>query len=507
MEHVFETAEGWISDMQKINKIIGGSCFVMLCFWTPVFFFVFSIQTFADTHYVSTTGTNSGTCTQAAPCATVSYTMLQVASRDTIKIEPGNYYVSNENEKKIVTAEYKTGLTITAADPSNRPVFYCEPTSTYCFKIHSTSENTTISYLIIDGGGRSSELVAPEMHVAAPGVTIDNCEMRNGFYGIVLMEGKNVTISNCLIHDHGTIGLAMGGGHNIVQWGTTAANWAEKTYIYNTETYNAGEDGYQCKRNADDPISYVEFDHVNFHHQDEDSFDFKFCDHIKIHDSELHGNAGYGITTHWDTPSSNIEIYRNSIHDNGGMGMWIMKYCESWKVYNNLIYNNATRIDPSGPFLGVRIEGMLVELYNNIIYNNGTLQPTQNKGHGGYMGIATVKNNVIYNNLGTQGNISPSSGGTIDYNYVYPVDQITGTNALTVPDPKFVDAANGDFTLQGDSPLIDAGTNTGIYTDFIGNSRPQRNGYDIGAFEYIDSYQTDTVSPSPPFMGRVEQSN
>jgi hypothetical protein len=52
--------------------------------------------------------------------------------------------------------------------------------------------------------------------------------------------------------------------------------------------------------------------------------------------------------------------------------------------------------------------------------------------------------------------------------------------------PQFVDPLNGDFHLQGSSPAIDAGVNTGSGSDCSGTARPQGIGYDIGAYEYIN---------------------
>ncbi|MCA9428078.1 MAG: hypothetical protein KC994_23570, partial [Candidatus Omnitrophica bacterium] len=50
-------------------------------------------------------------------------------------------------------------------------------------------------------------------------------------------------------------------------------------------------------------------------------------------------------------------------------------------------------------------------------------------------------------------------------------------------DPLFVDPENGDFHLQAASPCIDAGTDTGLTTDFDGNPRPIGR-FDMGAFEF-----------------------
>jgi hypothetical protein len=51
-------------------------------------------------------------------------------------------------------------------------------------------------------------------------------------------------------------------------------------------------------------------------------------------------------------------------------------------------------------------------------------------------------------------------------------------------DPKFVDAAQGNFRLQNTSPAINAGVAIStVATDFAGVARPQQSKHDIGAFE------------------------
>lgn len=55
-------------------------------------------------------------------------------------------------------------------------------------------------------------------------------------------------------------------------------------------------------------------------------------------------------------------------------------------------------------------------------------------------------------------------------------------------DPRFVDAANGDFRLQGDSPCIDTGTNSvfgmKVTLDKGAKARPANQVLDMGAYEY-----------------------
>ena len=60
-----------------------------------------------------------------------------------------------------------------------------------------------------------------------------------------------------------------------------------------------------------------------------------------------------------------------------------------------------------------------------------------------------------------------------------------GTGNIT-GDPRFADAAKGDFSLAAGSPAVDKGsTVAGIMptTDYFGNPRPRGAGPDIGAIE------------------------
>ncbi len=76
------------------------------------------------------------------------------------------------------------------------------------------------------------------------------------------------------------------------------------------------------------------------------------------------------------------------------------------------------------------------------------------------------------------------NGGSGTYNYCCITPDPGGTGNIT-DDPLFVDAANGDFHLQTNSPCINAGNNdtTATDTDLDGVIRIQGGTVDIGAYE------------------------
>jgi hypothetical protein len=60
-----------------------------------------------------------------------------------------------------------------------------------------------------------------------------------------------------------------------------------------------------------------------------------------------------------------------------------------------------------------------------------------------------------------------------------------GANNLMNVDPRFVNAAAGDFHLVAGSPAIDAADPAATEaSDYDGTTRPQGAGRDIGAFEF-----------------------
>ncbi|MBQ2625524.1 MAG: InlB B-repeat-containing protein [Kiritimatiellae bacterium] len=165
----------------------------------------------------------------------------------------------------------------------------------------------------------------------------------------------------------------------------------------------------------------------------------------------------------------------------------------SVKLYNCVVANNECALSSTG-YGGGAYNGVLE---NCLIYGNRATE-----GAGGGVSHSVCRNCTIYGNR-----CGYNSGGThawlvdgvsVSTNYnciVYGNSAGTSDNNIDsrmasfnsfTGNPRFVDAANGDFRLLGDSPCIDMGNNRYVSgeTDVRGNARIQNGIVDIGAYEF-----------------------
>ena len=136
---------------------------------------------------------------------------------------------------------------------------------------------------------------------------------------------------------------------------------------------------------------------------------------------------------------------------------------------------NCTLTGNSASYSGGGVSGSM--LYNcTLTWNSAT-----NYGGGTYEN--TLYNCIAYYNTASSG--SNYSGSTLNYSCTTP--DPGGTGNIT-NDPRFVNAAAGDYHLQSTSPCINAGTNQNWMigaTDLDGNPRLDASGrVGMGAYEY-----------------------
>jgi len=175
----------------------------------------------------------------------------------------------------------------------------------------------------------------------------------------------------------------------------------------------------------------------------------------------VHDNGDHGISLAIEQKEGslkNISIYNNIVYNNGGGGIVISSYDfptprENIKIVNNVCYNNKH---------GIGIGDVLVE-------------------------DSIIRNNICSNNQRYQLASDSPSMVTIEHNLIDGSTQIYGDDAI-IGDPKFVNPSEADFHLKEDSPAIDNGSAVDAPgDDFDGNPRPQGAGYDIGAFEFMET--------------------
>ena len=198
------------------------------------------------------------------------------------------------------------------------------------------------------------------------------------------------------------------------------------------------------------------------------------------------GGAVYGSIMHNSADDNNLIISGNVVANNRGLeqaGIRLYSAYGKATIVNNTIVNNISEneVAGAGVFAKVRLEATIE---NNIIWGNV----------GGPYGVGQEVVNNLYIYMINTVNINNNYLG--DYLAEFPVISNISNNIEGTADPLFVDAANGDYRLSSDSPLIDQGAVTAYVTstDLDGNIRTVGSSVDIGAYEYFNPIITGTTS-------------
>lgn len=167
----------------------------------------------------------------------------------------------------------------------------------------------------------------------------------------------------------------------------------------------------------------------------------------------------YGV---WSDDSTNTVIANNLFRGNSVAG--ITNYTSTGDIVHNTFVGNAYGGSSQLDFGGAIQTGASSEqVANNLLVNN-------------YYGINcescsnSFSHNLVWGNTTNYTNEATAGGSDIHL------------------DPLFTDPGENDYTLQGSSPAIDAGTS--LYTtatDALGTTRPQGAEVDVGMYEFATS--------------------
>lgn len=187
-----------------------------------------------------------------------------------------------------------------------------------------------------------------------------------------------------------------------------------------------------------------------------------------ITDSVLHDFGTYALEVQNSGSSIDVQrcIIRNAsraLYMSNGTGTLINTLIHTMSQEGVYTQNNSTLLMVHCTVDDITEEGARfggrTTLYNNI-FSNIKSHCTRLDG-----GQVTASHNLMFNRNGDRSN-----------RYNAPEFEF---------DPQYIDAANGNYSLQSGSGAIDIGFDASSYTsvDFAGTSRPSAGGWDLGAFE------------------------
>src|SRR6185503_12848233 len=397
--------------------------FGLLSLWT-LFILIGAITAEAATYYVATTGNDAHVCTTAqtitTPKRTINSGITCLKPGDKLYIRAGTY-----TEQIDLQGPNKTGtagyyITI-AGYPGEKPTIrYSE--GTYGYGVIKARGNR--GWLIFDNlildGGLSGNGTGWQIRDGNHDFILRNLEIKNFRYNGVYVDGAN-----------------------------------------NVQILN-------CKIHHQVSVDVNRWYGIYYHHGANGV----------IEGNEIYNNPGGGIHAYPGTISNLIirgnRIYYNNTMTTSSVGGIIVfrgstngvtQTISGVQIYNNVVYKNSIYGGTSGA-IRVSSGAAGTKVWNNTVYGN--------KGWGIQIELNTTTDTVVQNNIvfaNTSGQITNAGTRTI-------------LNANSTTDPRFVNAAAGDFNLQLSSPAIDKGVILSLVkVDIRKYPRPKRLSQDIGAYE------------------------
>lgn len=398
-----------------------------------------------STYYVATTGSDSAAGSSSAPWKTLSKAMsASLKAGDEVVVRSGTY-----NETMTVQKSGNAGGYITIRSEVEGGA-----------KIVASGSNNAIN-------------------VAANYVKIEGFDVKGaGSHGIMANDVHHTQILNNTVHDAGASGIQY--------------NYSDFITVEGNTTYNNASDGwfsgisiYENRNITGDTTpgvrtiirNNVSYDNVTTSggHSDGNG--------IIIDDFRSTHNSAYGAYQYSTLVEGNL------VYSNGGKGIQVV-WSDNVTLRNNTAWHNNVDNQNTGTWRGEFSN----QDANNITWVNNiaVADPSRNSNNvaiGDYGDNSNVKwiNNLTYNGTAGKASVNTDGGNT---------GPTAANGNLLGVDPKFVNAAGGNFHLSDNSPAINKGSSTYGLASFDLDGATRVVGIvDLGVYETNSTTPTTNHAP------------
>ena len=446
-----------------ITNCLGKIGFVTLAFLLLIAFL--PELTLGATYYVAPSGSDANPGTEAHPWRTIQKAAAALIAGDTAYVKAGTY------KERVIPRN--------SGNSGNYIEYIAYPGHTVT--IDGTGISLSVWGGLFDVSGRSYIKVSGLRIINSPSAGIfaddsSHIKIEKNYTYNTFSSGIGIWYSDNIVIDGNEVELACNdGAQECITVAVTDTFEVKNNHVHHGGPGTLGGEGIDAKHGSSNGKIY----------------------HNHVHDLNRQGI----YVDAWDRHTYNIDVFGNIVHDCATDGFSVASEAggllENVRIHNNVAYDNGS--------VGVTIAGWGkaevehpikdIKVINNAFYNNGR----NNWGGGIVVQNSNVENVVIRNNICSQ-NLSfqiaveagvPAENLMVDHNLIdgyrqyyreiYGSDYIEGN-------PMFVNPSEADFHLQEDSPAIDRASSIDAPSeDFDGIPRPQGAGYDIGAFEFIET--------------------